>query len=270
MLSSLPRTAYLFIHHNQIESIQLTVSDFIKVSDANSLFVLVDNSEDDYLQKRLKEILAKEHWPVELLIIQNNGYGHAANFGLEYIQVNYPHIDHVVIITHDVRYISGEISILTQALDSNRKMVLIGPRVINSNFFSSDEPRIWSDGGRLTPILKRPIHLNFGKVVNTRTDSNYVTWLDGCFMAIDLRKLQKVQFDIEYFMYLEDVDFCIQLGRAGLKIGHTPLFAVSQESLGVPPRVFSKNYLRFIEKFFPSRLLLARLALLVRGLWQQK
>lgn len=263
---NLPKTAYLFIHHRQLESIQRTIFDFYSLSRGDSQYVLVDNSEDLTIFRSIQSTLKATGWPVDLIAIENRGYGQAANFGIEHIREKYPNVKQVFIVTHDVRYVSGKISTLTELLDSDTELAVIGPRVVNREFFSSQVPLIWSDGGRLTSLLKRPVHINFGRTINVHKQFKHSVWLDGCFLAIDLKKIKDTRFDENYFMYFEDVDFCMQISKARLQIGHTTEFVVSQESFGVPNSSFRTNYLYFMRKYFPHRVSIAKIALFIKDM----
>lgn len=49
--------------------------------------------------------------------------------------------------------------------------------------------------------------------------TQYVDWVSGCCMLIDTRFIQEHGFlDVEYFMFLEDADFCRLAMKAGYKV----------------------------------------------------
>lgn len=98
-------------------------------------------------------------------------------------------------------------------------------------------------------------------------EADYVAtgWVSGCSLLLNLANFTECpSFDPRYFLYYEDLDFCLRYGQQGHKIAVTPLLRVFHEISSVSDRnLFTKyqhittSYLIHIEKHgsFPTFIL---------------
>lgn len=88
-----------------------------------------------------------------------------------------------------------------------------------------DEPdRIWFAGGRLNPRTGHVRHLGGhakdGPEVSRRQPVNFITF---CCVLLPRQVVEQVGFlNEELFMYCEDVEYCIRLADAGVKMWYLP------------------------------------------------
>ena len=155
----------------------------------------------------------------------NLGYGGGANRGLAQ-----GHRELVLVCNADVVVHPGTMATMMAALDADPRLALVGPRLINP-----DETLYPS--ARTFPSLVDAIGHGFLGLVapRNRFSRSYkmldwdhrgrrgVDWVSGsCFLA-RRRALEDVGgFDVSYFMYLEDVDLCWRLRRAGWGVAYEP------------------------------------------------
>ena len=84
----------------------------------------------------------------------------------------------------------------------------------------------------------------------------YTDWTSGCSLLIKLSKFTTCpKFDPRYFMYYEDLDFCLRYGQQGHKIAVTPLIKVFHDTSTISDRnlyakyqYVTRSYLIHIEK----------------------
>ena len=155
----------------------------------------------------------------------NLGYGGGVNRGL-----GQGHRDLVLVCNADVVVRPGTVAALTSALDDDRGLALVGPRLVNP------DGTLYPSARTFPSLVDAVGHGFLGLVApQNRFSRSYkmldwdhagrrrVDWVSGsCFLA-RRRALEDLGgFDASYFMYLEDVDLCWRLGRAGWGVAYEP------------------------------------------------
>ncbi len=194
----------------------------------NCLFI--DNNSSD---KTIEKILSLRQFLPKLMINvkknpYNMGFAKAVNLGFRSSAA-----DWFLLINPDVQ-LSNENSLralLTCA--SNHAASIIGgllfdktktiqntaftaPSFFTGIFEFTNIKKLWLDN----PFFKKFYYLNRGFPFSVPT---FVDGVSAGFMLIDNRLLKLVKFfDERFFLYLEDVDFCIRARRIGAKILFCP------------------------------------------------
>ena len=131
------------------------------------------------------------------------------------------------------------------ALQSDSTIAVAGPLLFNSATSGSE---IWSAGGRLSNVLKRPRH-HIG-VLDPRGAPLDRAWLDGAFTLYVTEVLEQQGLDESYFLYFEETDLHVRLRRIGRRVVVVPGAHASQRSNGIPPRLLGRNLFMFHSKLF--------------------
>lgn len=155
----------------------------------------------------------------------NLGYGGGANRGLAQ-----GHRELVLVCNADIVVRPGTLAALVSALDAESDLALVGPRLINPDGTLYPSARTF-------PSLVDAIGHGFLGLVapGNRFSRSYkmldwdhsrrrsVDWVSGsCFLARRKALEDLGGFDASYFMYLEDVDLCWRLNRAGWGVAYEP------------------------------------------------
>lgn len=86
--------------------------------------------------------------------------------------------------------------------------------------FRRNERWVYDYGGKVNWKTGETTHIEKFKISNSKFNIDYVS---GCCMLIRRLVLEKVGFfDERYFLYFEDVDFCLRAKNAGFKIEVEP------------------------------------------------
>jgi N-acetylglucosaminyl-diphospho-decaprenol L-rhamnosyltransferase len=182
--------------------------------------VVVDAGSGDDCGER---VAAADPAAVFVPFVHNIGYGPAANAGVR--RTNAPV---VVIANPDLLVRPGTVPALSAALASDPNLAVVGPRI--------DRP----DGtrypsARAFPSLADALGHGFAGLVTTdnRWSRRYLRtgaegagpsdWVSGAFFAARREAWDAVGgFDEGYFMFMEDVDLCWRLRRAGWGVAYEP------------------------------------------------
>jgi N-acetylglucosaminyl-diphospho-decaprenol L-rhamnosyltransferase len=155
----------------------------------------------------------------------NLGYGGGVNRGLAQ-----GHRELVLVCNADVVVRPGTLAAMMAALDAEPDLALVGPRLVNP------DETLYPSARTFPSLVDAMGHGFLGLVApRNRFSRSYkmldwdhggrrgVDWVSGsCFLA-RRRALEDLGgFDVSYFMYLEDVDLCWRLRRAGWGVAYEP------------------------------------------------
>lgn len=195
---------------------------------------------------------------------RNTGYARACNKGIELSREPC-----VMIMNSDVVLRPDTVAQLVESLDRNPGTGVVGPKVLNSDgslqyscrrFPSIKESFVHAFVG----IFKagNPYSESYRMMDMDRETETEVDWVSGAFMALRRDALSDIRaFDDKYFMYVEDVDLCWRMRRAGWTVNYVPK-AVAVHHIGmsgrqVPTRMVfchHRSMLRFHRKTYEGPL----------------
>ena len=106
--------------------------------------------------------------------------------------------------------------------------------------------------------------------------SKKVDYINGAFFAIHRQVVDKIGFFYApFFLYYEEVDYCLRAKRAGFPLVHTPLIGIAHKgSATVGQRSFlhqyylARNHLLFLERQAPWSVKLYELVRLPKTIWE--
>jgi N-acetylglucosaminyl-diphospho-decaprenol L-rhamnosyltransferase len=189
--------------------------------------VVVDNASSDG-SRRIAEAAGAD-W------IQNDsnlGYGRAANRGATHPAV--AGAEYLLVCNPDLDVRPGAISVLAGWLAEDGSMGAVGPRIENPDGSLYPSARTFPDlidaigHGLLGHVAPgNPFTRRYRLLDWDHRDRAAVDWISGACLLVRRQAWDAVGgFDPSYFMYMEDVDLCWRLGRAGWRIGYEPGAAV--------------------------------------------
>jgi N-acetylglucosaminyl-diphospho-decaprenol L-rhamnosyltransferase len=195
-------------------------------ADGVDAIVVVDNASED---GSLHALAAADASVRVLRMGRNLGYGSGANRGVAATTSTY-----VLVMNADTVVEPGLVKGLVAALERDPQLGVVAPRLDNPD-------------GTLYPSVRHFPNLGdaighaflVDVVPNNRFTRRYrmldwdhrearrVDWVSGaCFLARRTAFDAVGGFDEAYFMYMEDVDLCWRLGRAGWSAGYEPAVGV--------------------------------------------
>ncbi len=189
--------------------------------------LVVDNHSSD----GSAEMVEREFPPAQSSVVLlrsgvNLGFGAANNLALQQARGRY-----FVLLNSDAFLAHGALALAIRHMDETPDCALGGARLISPDGSSQPSARCFhsllSDAFVLTGLAARFPHSRlFGRFDRTWADANLpsqVDWVPGAFSIIRPEALRKVGlFDPAFFLYYEEVDLCLRLNRAGLKVWYWP------------------------------------------------
>lgn len=192
-------------------------------SEGPAELVVVDNGSTDGSLRELRDRFPD----VEVVVPGRNlGYGAAANRGVAATSA-----PSVLVCNSDLEVAPGALAALAGALAADPGCAIVGPLIRNRAGERYPSARrfpgltdaaghallgIFAPDNRFTRSYQQAhLEVDGGREV--------VDWVSGaCFLVRRSAFEQVGGFDEAYFMYLEDVDLCWRLGRAGWKVVYLP------------------------------------------------
>lgn len=154
----------------------------------------------------------------EVLSLPHNlGYAGGCNAGLSWAQEQ--GLDYALLLNDDTTADHGLISALVARAEQTNGPALIAPLILRSQ-----QPElIWSAGGLVRRPWFKADHIGSGEHQSRFNHATEVEWASGCALLVPLSIVDRVgPMDDRYFLYLEDVEWCLRMRRNGVPIWYEP------------------------------------------------
>lgn len=187
-----------------------------------SEIVVVDNASTDGSRAALAHADADA---VFLATGANLGFGRAANRGMGATTSAL-----VLVMNPDAVVEPGAVEALAGALQADDRLAVVGPRVDNPDGTRYPSARRFPDlvvaaGHAFVGLVRADNRFTrrYKMLDVDRDQPGEVDWVSGSAMLVRRTAFEAVGgFDEAYFMYVEDVDLCWRLHRAGWRVGYVP------------------------------------------------
>ena len=201
--------------------------------------IIIDNASADGSVEMLGKF-EKKHPNIKVILNKDNlGFGQANNQGMKIARGAY-----VLLLNSDTKVTNNVLGEMVSWMDESPKVGIAScalkfpdgriqgtggyfptlPRVLTWMSFVDDIPFL---GKILKPF--HPMHglSPFDKNVNFFKKRREMDWITGAFFLIRREALRKVgYFDKDYFMYVEEVDYCYRTKKAGWEIWYLPRWSI--------------------------------------------
>lgn len=219
--------------------------------------IVVDNaSSDGSLPKISKEGNNFKSYRIGFSLIENKenlGFAEGNNVGITKALDN--RADYIVLLNNDTIVDANLFKNLLEGVESEGAGI-VGPKIYFAKGYEFHKDRykkddlgkiIWFAGGKIDWNNVYSSHRGVDEVDAGQYDKKIETdFITGCCMFIKKEVFEKIGFfDEKYFLYLEDVDFCIRAKKAGYKLIYAPkavLWHKNAQSSGHPGSKLHKYY----------------------------
>lgn len=208
----------IIVNYNGLQFLQNCFDSLIQnLNEINYEIILFDNNSVDE-----SKVFIKEKYPNVICIEsnQNLGFGVGNNRAVSVAKGDY-----LLLINNDTIVLDALKPILEQ-LKSDNSIGVIGIKMLNKN-----KEYLQSAGNFPNPrnMFQLKNLLGLGKEFEFGVFKKYsyeVDWMAGSFLILSKQIYQEIDgFDNDYFMYVEDVDFCKKISDLGYKRIFLPAFS---------------------------------------------
>lgn len=242
----------IIIHHQGVDDTQQCLAGLTTLSLVPTHVVVVNNSETKEEDcKKLQESFPE----VEQLLLQNQGFAAACNEGIN--SALYLKPTHIWILNNDIRFICPDA--LEVALEAVTQQPRIAVGSIKMCFINRPNIIHWA-GGQIDLQNWWNFVVGENKIdAEQYSEIKETTWATGANMLIPIEAYHTIgQFDEQFFMYMEDVDWSLRAQHLGYKclfIGTTKLLHKGGADTSAARNYFiQRARLLFVAKHFPNEL----------------
>jgi hypothetical protein len=237
--------------------------------------VIADNRSTD----GTRELVERDFPQARVVTCENLGFSHANNVALKTCDARY-----VLFLNPDTETVEGTYADLVRLMDANPTVGLLGVPQINGDGGLAPSMRRFPTAlrtlcevlgaewlGRRLPMLP-PLgerDLRMGRYER----ESACDWTSGSFMFARREAIAAAGFlDERFFVFSEEIDFCLRIKRHGWEIRHTPVLRIIHHvgKSGIKPRRVAQDAyarLQYARKnFSPAHRLAFRAALALRYL----
>lgn len=182
--------------------------------------------------------------------LRNLGFAGGNNIGIKFCLEK--KAKSIFLLNNDTLIEDDTIPKLLKVLWSNHQFGIVGTKIVNT------DNKIWFAGGYLDKNRYTAGHYGFDKRKNTPED-NKVDFISGCAMLVKREVFEKIGLlDERFFLYYEDVDFCVRAIRSGYDIIYIPeglIYHRSERATNYLAAYYQeRNHLLFVEKNAPVQI----------------
>ncbi len=227
---SSPKVAIIIVNWNGWQDTIECLGSLEKVTYPNFSVYVVDNGSTD---ESIEKLDAYQLSAISYKLIkngQNLGFAGGNNVGIK--KALEDGADYLLLLNNDTLVSPDFLAELVQTAESEARIGIVGPKI----YFTEEqiannrkqERKIWFGGGKLNWLKTKGHHANYGVSdadVSSNSkfqilDSEYIT---GCCLLIKRTVIERIGLLSEdYFLYYEDVDWCLKAKKAGFRVVYVP------------------------------------------------
>lgn len=204
--------AIILVNYNGLQDTIECIESIKKANNYDEIqIIVVDNASDKDEAKLIKQ------YDSEIKAIRtkcNKGFSYGNNIGIKYaLSKKYSKI---ALLNNDTVIAKNTFELLRDAIDSGCTVAV--PKIL----YYEKKDLIWYGGGTINKWTGNAYHFNELKP-KKKQKANQGFFATGCCIMFSYEVFYKVGLlDESYFMYCEDVDYCLRLYDKGIDIKYVP------------------------------------------------
>ena len=213
-----PLVYVIIVNFNGLEYTKRCLESLAKAKYSNFEILVVDNGSEEAESEILKRLFPNLLRLIKLK--ENVGFAAGTNVGISYALEE--GAKYFFLLNNDTIVDSDVLEDLVAFADKDPKIGIVGPKIFvlrngkQTNLVQSLGAKVNLYLGETSPIK--------GKMHQGRFDEPFsVDYVSGCAMLVKRNVIEDLGFlDPRYFMYVEEVDYCLRARRRGFQIWGVP------------------------------------------------
>lgn len=243
--------AIIIVNYNTKTLLEKCILSLQKAAEnLTSQIIVVDNASTD----GSVELIQEKFLTIKLIINKNNlGFAKAVNLAINSISADY-----YLLVNSDMIVNESAIKKMLEIIATDKNIGILGCQLIYPD--GRVQASVGKFPSKLTEFFtKTRLYkiFNYGRYfVPKFKELTYLDWVSGGFMLIKKAVINKIMgFDENFFMYLEDIDFCRRAKDAGFRIAFTPEVKILHYHQGSAGKnlALANNYERESLKYYKEK-----------------
>lgn len=214
-MAALPRLGVVVLNWNGRQHLADLLPGLLASDHPDYSVIVVDNASRD----GSVDWLRREFPQVECVALdENRRFAGGNNAGAEHALRS--GAEQLLILNNDTRIDPHCLRILAEGLQSDDGIGIVGPRIC----YDHEPCRIWYGGGILHRSLGWVSHRALRSSIDAGKDpAGSTDWVSGCALAVRGSVWSELGgLDESFYIYAEDVDFCLRARARGWSIHYEP------------------------------------------------
>ena len=246
-----PKVTVIIPNWNGMDHIVDCLESLLKIDYYNYEVLVVDNNSADGSPK----VIADRFPTVQIIRSSENvGFAEGCNVGIR--QAMKSESAYVWLLNNDTLVDPQSLTFLVRAAETDKSIGMAGSKI-----YDYDDPNIIRCAGMTINWFRGETHLIGWHQHDKGQFNNYsdVEGLEGCSLLVSRRVCEKVGLmDREYFLYNEEIDWCVRARQRGFRCTFVPESIVFHKGGASSGEMFrpilsyygTRNILRTISKSF--------------------
>jgi len=246
----------IIVVYNSINYTIKCIDSILNSKNSKYKIILVDNGSDSKIKNALKSHLISLN-SVEIIKLlelnQNYGYAYGVNHGIRY-SLKFKDCSYLWVLNNDVKI---EEDCLSKLVNCYPNKSIISPAIYDYD----DDKKVQSLGGMLNPYFLTTKNID-------KSANSFFDFLTGSSLFFSSEIVSINGFlSIKYFMYYEDVDWCLRAKKNNIKLSiieDCKIFHKSKKRISYKLKTISQlNRLRLCYEHYLYKFPLVLLAVLI-------
>lgn len=212
--------AIVIANYNGASDIELCLDSLTKSSFNDFFVVIVDDCSERNVADSIFINNCQDKYPFRIEGVKtdkNLGFAGANNMGIKTALRYAP--SYIMLLNNDTVILEDAIEILVSRLNNSSKTIA-SPKIL----YMDDDTKIWSAGGEFDDELKIPKNRGASEADTKKFDiEQECFYLSFCAVMMPAKIFEEIgMLSEDYYMYSEDVDYCIRLRKQGYKLLYLP------------------------------------------------
>lgn len=208
-----PKVSVIIVNYNGEEDTLECLKSLQAIDYPVYKIIVVDNASKD-AGSLLNKIYGQYNAKI-FALAQNFGFAGGCNVGINYA-LKEQQADYVLLLNNDTLVAQNFLTEMVKAGESDKKIGIVGAKI-----YYHDEPRkIWYNGGRIT-WTDGGKHEEYDQIDNQLDGARIkpTDFVTGCALLIKAEAIASIGLlDESFFMYGEDIDWCLRAKKSGYKL----------------------------------------------------